>query len=77
MNKENNYTSRATFLMKISLAFATVFGLGLAGFNFQNIRKRNGIRFKTLSKGDANEIIRNMPFPESKQITPEPPPQAR
>jgi len=71
MHKKNDNNSRIAFLKKISLAFVSVFGIGFIGFKFQTFSKS---KFKTISNKEANDIIRNMHSPKSKQLKPEPPP---
>ena len=74
MDRVNINNSRITFLKKISLAFVSVFGLGIAGFKFQKLLMDSGRGFKTLSEKEANEIIRNLNSPKPMQLKPEPPP---
>lgn len=75
MHKENNDKSRTAFLKKLPLAFISVLGLGFIGFNFQKLQRFLGNNFKTISNREANDHIRNIPFTESNQTKPEPPPK--
>jgi len=77
MYKEKNMNTRAAFLKKVSLAFVSVAGLGLAGISFQKFRKSLGFNIKTLSDKEANELIRNMPSAETRRLNPKPPPALR
>lgn len=74
MNKENN-NSRSTFLKKLTVAFVSVFGLGLAAFTFQKLQQFIRPGFKSLSKSEANNHISKIHFSGVKKIKPELPPK--
>ena len=73
MHKENNTTSRNTFLKRASLTLVSLFGLGIGGLNNEKLKMPSEKIFKTISDNDANDIIRNMSSPKAKKIKPEPP----
>ena len=62
------------FLKEMSLAAVTVFGYFLAGFGIEKFGSRPEKEARHLSMEEANDIIRNMPSPEPKQMKPETPP---
>ncbi|NOQ28275.1 MAG: hypothetical protein GQ564_23170 [Bacteroidales bacterium] len=74
MAKENN-NSRSTFLKKLTMAFVSVFGLGLATFSFQKLQGFIKPGFKSLSKTEANTHISKLHFSEVMKIKPESPPK--
>lgn len=75
MHNENKYDSRNAFLKKISLAFISVLGPGIIGFNLQKHKKVEEKQLASISNDEANDIIRNMHSPKVKQLEPEPPPK--
>lgn len=74
MNKETN-NSRSTFLKKLTVAFVSVFGLGIAAFSFQKLQGFIKPGFKSLSKTEANTRISKLHFSGVKKIKPELPPK--
>lgn len=74
MNKENN-NSRSTFIKKLTVAFVSVFGLGIAAFSLQKLQEFIKPGFKSLSISEANNQISKMHFAGVKKIKPESPPK--
>lgn len=73
MQKENNNNnSRKAFLKKLPIAI--IFVIGLAIFDFQKLNVFSPKNFKTLSKPEVDDIIKNLHSPKFKQLKPEPPP---
>lgn len=74
MDKENK-KSRSTFLKKLSLAFVSLFGLGLASFSFQKLQRFFRPGFKSIPISEANNHISKLHFSGVKKVKPEPPPK--
>ena len=74
MSKENN-NSRSRFLKNLTMAFVSIFGVGIAGLSFQKLQQFVENRFKSISVNEANNHISKMHFPGIKQIKPESPPK--
>lgn len=70
MQKTGN-NQRREFLKKIPIAFVS---LGVFSFFKLNRNRFSQIRFNTLSKSEANKIIRNEKFSIHKKIKPAPAP---
>ncbi len=75
MNKENNNSSRGSFIKNLSVAFVSLFGLGLVGFSFQKLQRSLRNRFSTISVSEANNHIAKIHSTGVKQLKPELPPK--
>ena len=74
MDKENK-NSRSTFLKKLSVAFVSAFGLGIAAFSFQKLQQLFRPGYKSISVREANNHISKIHLSGVKQIKPESPPK--
>ena len=66
---QNNSNSRRDFLKK--LTFALVSFVALSSFKFDKTSKTEKQNFKTLSKSEADDIIKNSSFTVIKNLKPE------
>ena len=69
-NKENN--SRRDFLKKLPIAVGSF--IAFSSFSFKNSEKISYQKFKTISKTETNEIIKNNNFNLSLKLKPAPAP---
>ena len=71
MRKTNN-NPRRDFLKRISIAIVSISSISV--FNFNKSNNYSEITINTLSKSEADEIIKSEKFPASAQLNPAPAP---
>ncbi|MCK9401590.1 MAG: hypothetical protein M0Q51_16575 [Bacteroidales bacterium] len=73
---QRNYNNpRRDFLKMIPIAIVSISAFSF--FNFKKSNKYSERKFNTLSKSEADEIIKNDKFPVSTQLKPAPAPIAQ
>lgn len=72
---QNNNKQRRDFLKRIPLAIVSITALSV--FIIKQSKKNSEIKFYTISKSEANDIIRSDKLSPTTKIKPKPPPVAQ
>ena len=73
MQKKNNH--RRGFLKNITLSLGSF--VMLSGFEFKKSKLDENLKFKTLSRAETDEIIKNEDFSANIRLSPEPAPKEK